>query len=653
MVEVSLRPSRLDGDMEDDSAPDVGDTVQAFVVDTSKKGCFLRISRHIEGRTILKELCDGFLPDPAASFPMGRLIVGRVKSIRDGKRVNGVTKVLADIDMRGSILTDEAEQKTRFEDLDIGSKYRASVMRIEDYGVFVKLENCDVSGLVHKSECSDKFIKNLADLYNPGDVVKVILLKKDVEKKQVGFGMKASYFEDDSDSDDEEVTDEDDIDEDDPMQLDGEIDSDDENYVAKLSAKLNTLHDNESDESVENDNDNDDVESEDDDEPIDDCSDETDEDEDEEDTEPELDTNVGFNWSGGHDKELTVPESDDDSSNSSDEEDENGKSKSSKSRQKQAQRQKEELEISRREVALADGTADDNPESAADFDRMLAGEPNSSELWIRYMAFYLTMANVPAARNVANRAFERIEFRQEKEKLNVWCALLTLELKFGTDATLQAELERACQHNNPKHVYLRVCEMMVKHQATNPSSSIVSRTDATFAKMCSKFRSKKTVWVAHFSYLLEQGRYDDAQKVVQRALLSLQSYKHVETLTKYAILAFAHGQVNTARTIFDGLLTKHPKRLDLFFVYTDQEIKSGNITVARSLFQRVASRGSKNLKGGKIAMTNDEILSALKYNDKQMKKLFKKWYAFEEAHGTDASKENVKDAARAFVESSM
>jgi hypothetical protein len=35
-------------------------------------------------------------------------------------------------------------------------------------------------------------------------------------------------------------------------------------------------------------------------------------------------------------------------------------------------------------------------------------------------------------------------------KLNVWTALLTLELKFGTDASLQDTVDRACQHNNPK-----------------------------------------------------------------------------------------------------------------------------------------------------------------------------------------------------------
>jgi rRNA biogenesis protein RRP5 len=680
IVEVSLRQSRLDGDLDDDSAPDVGETVQAFVVETSKKGCFLRLSRHIEGRTILKELCDGFLPDPASSFPIGRLVVGKVKDIREGKRINGILKMVADVDMRESILMEETQRTIRFENLQIGDKYKASVMRIEEYGVFVRLESSDVSGLVHKSECSDKFIKNLADLYDPGDLVKVILLKKDDDKKQVGFGMKASYFVDDEDSDEDDASSENtaegEVDEDAPTLLDDEIASDDDNYVSKLSAKLNNRVDEEPEGSDDSDNyadddDNEDVNHDDDtnpentdsddddgdgdddqDENEDEVEDEDEDDDDDDEKTPTLDTNVGFDWSGGHGKSIaTNEESDDDSSGSSGEDvDEDGRPKSHKSRQKQSQRHKEEQEITRREIALADGTADENPESAADFERMLAGNPNSSELWIRYMAFHLTTANIPAARNVANRAFERIEFRQEQEKLNVWCALLTLELKYGTDASLQAEMDRACQHNNPKHVYLRVCEIMVKNQASNLSPVVVNKTDATFTKMCSKFRNKKTVWIAHLSYLLERGQHEEAQTVIQRALLSLPSYKHVETLSKYATLAFTYGRVTTARVVFDGLLKQHPKRLDLLFVYADQEIKHGNIAIARSLFQRVATKGKKV---NSTSATNDEILSSLKFNDKQMKRLFKKWYTFEELHGSETTQEAVKDTARAYVENSL
>jgi len=251
------------------------------------------------------------------------------------------------------------------------------------------------------------------------------------------------------------------------------------------------------------------------------------------------------------------------------------------------------------------------------------------------MAFHLTLANVSAAREVASRAFSRIEFRQEAEKLNVWCALLTLELTYGSEEALQETLARACQQNNPKYVYLRMCEMMEK-QGKSPDSA--RKTDEMFAKMCKKFKDKKTVWIAHMEYMLKNGRHEEAFALSKRALLSLKPHKHVETMSKFAQLVFEYGSAEKARTIFDGLLLKFPKRLDLFFVYADKEVKHGDIAVARSLFARVASPADETLQ--------------LKLSDRQMKRFFKKWFSFEEAHGTDETQERVKDAAREFVERS-
>jgi rRNA biogenesis protein RRP5 len=312
------------------------------------------------------------------------------------------------------------------------------------------------------------------------------------------------------------------------------------------------------------------------------------------------------------------------------------KKSSHRSRKKQAKRRREEQEIAKREAALADGTADDNPETAADFERLLAGNPNSSEIWIRYMSFHLALADVQAAREVAMRAFGRIEFRQEQEKLNVWCALLTLELRFGSAETFQGTIDRACQHNNPKQVYLRACEIIEKEHAPNPSPSLAQRADDLFAKMCKKFKDKKKVWIAYMEHLLKSGRFEEAHALSKRAMLSLPSYKHVETMSKFAQLVFEYGSAERARTLFDGLLLRYPKRLDLLFVYADKEVKHGDVEVARSLFARVANPHDQTLK--------------MKLSDKQMKSFFKKWFTFEEIHGTEETQERVKDAARAFVE---
>jgi len=258
------------------------------------------------------------------------------------------------------------------------------------------------------------------------------------------------------------------------------------------------------------------------------------------------------------------------------------------------------------------------------------------------MAFHLALADVEAARAVAERAFERINFRQEGERLNVWCALLTLDLRYRTKAEFENTVDRACRHNNPKHVYLRICEMLEKEHLDSTAPKNSAEVDEMFSRMCKKFKDKKKVWIAHVEYLLRNNRHEEAHALSKRALRSLPSYKHVETMTKVAQLVFEHGSAEKARTVFDGLLLRYPKRLDLFFVYVDKEIKHGDVDVARGLFERQVDPASR---GG--------TLPKLKLSEQQMKSFFKKWYSFEEQHGTEETQNRVKDAARAYVEASM
>merc|ERR1711943_29599 len=104
-----------------------------------------------------------------------------------------------------------------------------------------------------------------------------------------------------------------------------------------------------------------------------------------------------------------------------------------------------------------------------------------------------------------------------------------------------------------------------------------------YAKMCKKFKSKKKVWIAHLEFLLKQSRHQEAHALLKRALLSLASYKHAETMSKFAQLEFEYGSAERARTVFDGIVDKYPKRLDLLFVYLDKEVKFGTISNARQL----------------------------------------------------------------------
>jgi rRNA biogenesis protein RRP5 len=435
MAELSLRVSRLKGNIDDDRIPNPNETSTAYVVATTSKGCFVRLSRSVEGRVILKELSDDFVPNPATMFPMGRLVVGKVKNVKESQNAKkgGKLVTMVDMDLRESVLLASGDRVT-MDDIQENSKYTGVITRVESYGVFVRIDNSDVSGLAHVSECSDKYIKNIFDLYNPGDFVKLIVLKMDKEQKRLAFSLKASNFVDDDDSDNDSASSSgsesssDEMDEDSDGEEENFIDSEDEDFASKLAKKMEA---DEEGMDIDEGTDADDSSGE-------DSSDSESSDDEDDDLEegPEaksesldtMDTNVGFDWGVSTSKptkssKFSANSSvDEESSNSSefekDGDAEIGDKSSHKARKKAAAKRREEEETSRRETALADGTADETPENSADFERLVASSPNSSEVWIKYMAFHLSLADIDSARNVANRAFERIEFRQEGEKVS-------------------------------------------------------------------------------------------------------------------------------------------------------------------------------------------------------------------------------------------
>ncbi|KAL8647490.1 MAG: hypothetical protein Q9210_005531, partial [Variospora velana] len=93
-----------------------------------------------------------------------------------------------------------------------------------------------------------------------------------------------------------------------------------------------------------------------------------------------------------------------------------------------------------------------------------------------------------------------------------------------------------------------------------------------------------------------------------------------------------HGDAERGRTLFENLLSTFPKKLDLWTVYVDAEVKKeeeeDNRERVRGLFERV-SRG--------------------KWKAKQMKFWFKKWLQWEEGIGDEGGKERVETLAAEWV----
>uniref|UniRef100_A0A8C3UX86 Protein RRP5 homolog n=1 Tax=Catharus ustulatus TaxID=91951 RepID=A0A8C3UX86_CATUS len=333
---------------------------------------------------------------------------------------------------------------------------------------------------------------------------------------------------------------------------------------------------------------------------------------------PRLQVSMGFTWDEDNAMDIPVLDQKEESSESEEEEDTQSKKRTKK--EKELEKQKKEKELCKVEAALMDPSR--QPQSADDFDRLVLGSPNSSILWLQYMAFHLQATEIEKARAVAERALKTISFREEQEKLNVWVALLNLENMYGTEETLMKVFERAVQYNEPLKVFQHLCDIYA-------SSEKYKQAEELYQTMLKRFRQEKSVWLKYASFLLKQGQAEATHRLLERALKALPTKEHVDVISKFAQLEFHSGDTEHARALFESTLSSYPKRTDVWSIYMDIMIKHGSQKEVRDIFERVIH---------------------LSLAPKKMKFFFKRYLDYEKKFGTAESVLAVKRAALEYVE---
>lgn len=71
----------------------------------------------------------------------------------------------------------------------IGDIVKGKVTGIEDYGIFVLVDD-DVTGLIHISEISDSFVRNVSDYADIGEIIKAEVIEYDEESKKLKLSIK-------------------------------------------------------------------------------------------------------------------------------------------------------------------------------------------------------------------------------------------------------------------------------------------------------------------------------------------------------------------------------------------------------------------------------------------------------------------------------
>eukprot|EP00055_Hartaetosiga_balthica_P017410 m.116504 g.116504 ORF g.116504 m.116504 type:complete len:2001 (-) comp9307_c0_seq1:69-6071(-) len=632
---------------------------RGYVNNVTNHGVFVALGRNVSARVQISHLSDMFIKDFESVFKRGQLVKGKVLHISDdGKIEFSLKKSVLDPSSGGNA------EKVTFDSLEVGSVVTGNVKRVESFGVFISISNSKLTGMAHISECSDIKIKDLKSVYFAGDDVKAVVIKLDKENHRISFGLKKSYFDDkdiagEGDDEEEEVLDE---------------PSAKKSKAAKTKVKKKKEEEEEHEEEDESEEDGEESESEEEDD---------DEEEEDEEEEEELDTNAIAEQSNIHvlrdDEEGDLEEGDDDdfdgvtgatdanlidagdkarlsglkqaasvlqveggqllwgnddidkgvsalmsgAQNDSDVEDESdtendGQHPSKKA--KRAAKKKHEETLREDEEERVGGVA---PKTTFEFERTVLGMPNSSYVWIRYMAYYLQSDEIDKARDIAKRALSTISFREEKERMNVWVACLNLENAYGTDLALEKSFADACRQMDPLKMHNH---LLVIYEKSNKHSEI----EELFKSMCKKFNKMQKVWLRLAEYRFKQGRTKDARAVLERSLKSIDKIQHIDTIIKFAILEFKHGDVERARTMFDNVLSNYPKRVDLWSVWLDQEGRVDDVDATRQLFERVIT---------------------LNLSVKKMKYFFKRYLAFEKENGDADTVQEVARKAKEFVES--
>lgn len=610
-ITLSARPSKVlssslpvkDPDIGSVSQLKVNDIRRGFVKNVAENGVFVSLASNVTAFIRVSDLSDAFLKDWKSEFEIDQLVEGKIIA---------VDPLLSHVQMslKKSHLDQDYKPPLTFSDMKLGRIITGKVRKVEDFGVFVVVDgSANVSGLCHRTEMSDQPGADPKKLYEEGDAVQAKVLNINKEKKQISFGLKASYFRKPSKAKDAEVN------ATSPEMSDIEDASDSDEVMNEANTKrLGALVDTDRDHSSGGEDDMRDVRDVDSDLEMDEGGIDLPQ---EESKAPDT-TKIfqglstgGFDWTGG------MSAADDKGANS--------ETDVEAYPSKKKKRRKAEIKVDKTGDLDANG-----PQSTADFERLLLGQPNSSVLWVSYMAFRLQLSEVSKAREIAERAIKTINIREETEKLNIWIGLLNLENAYGSDESVDTVFKRACQYNDSQDIHERLISIYIH-------SGHHSKADDLFQATIKKHGKSPDLHLNYATFLMTTvAAPDRARALLPRAMQSLPPHTHLALTSKFAQLEFTspNGDPERGRTVFETLLAQWPKRLDLWNVLIDLELKrGGDKGVVRKLFERVTSTGS----GGPSLKT------------KQAKFFFKRWLEFEEKEGDGKSQERVKALAAEFV----
>jgi len=288
----------------------------------------------------------------------------------------------------------------------------------------------------------------------------------------------------------------------------------------------------------------------------------------------------------------------------------------------------------RKKVFMGKGYRELKEKSEKAYEEGTAKDPENVDLWVEYIAFLLGKQQVEKARVVVKTALKRVDYRDMNGRLTIWIAWLNLESIYGSAATVQSVYGEALKMNEPKPIYLQMASNYLM-------SEEVDMAHSCYQGLIRKYPKQLDVWNKYISFLYQhyvakgvgfkmasEKPQKECRNLLKRALYQMKKKDHVPVTCKFAQLEFKYGTVEEGRRIFENILSTYPSRVDIWSIYLDNEIKRGEQTVIRQLFERS---------------------TGLDLSTKKMKFFFKRYLEYEKKYGNKETVNRVKELARSWV----
>ena len=196
-----------------------------------------------------------------------------------------------------------------------------------------------------------------------------------------------------------------------------------------------------------------------------------------------------------------------------------------------------------------------SPHSIRSYEKAILTSPNSSFLWIKYSAFLLDTFGIEKSREILYKALTQIDPSEEREKLNIYFALINLEHSYGTAESFEKITAKALTVNNP--------EKILKHKVRKLlQSNNLEDAEEYLMILCRKYGKNIENWEDLLKFYLKDLKDEDKfQDALRRGMQSIRDT--IDLRKRVGILEYSFGSQEKGRTIFENLLSEKSKRSDI------------------------------------------------------------------------------------------